>query len=77
MENNGRQHGHLKWFDPVIGYGFIIPMQGGRDIFCHRDNSEAGQLAKLEKDQAVTFVVVPTRKGPKAFDVQLDVNQSG
>ena len=25
--------GTVKWFNPTKGYGFIIPEEGGRDLF--------------------------------------------
>lgn len=28
--------GQVKWFDPVKGYGFIIPGDGSSDLFVHQ-----------------------------------------
>jgi CspA family cold shock protein len=72
MQNNGRQRGHLKWFDLHLRYGFIIPEQGGPDAFAHEACSSAGVLAGLVKGQAVTFEAVETYKGPQAINVKAD-----
>lgn len=30
-----RIRGTLKWFDPIKGFGFIVPMDGGNDVLLH------------------------------------------
>ena len=27
--------GHVKWFDPIKGFGFVVPESGGPDILLH------------------------------------------
>lgn len=49
-------NGVVKWFDPVKGYGFIVPSDGSGDILLHlsclkqagRDSAPEGSLIKCE-----------------------------
>jgi CspA family cold shock protein len=41
--------GKVQWFDPSKGYGFIVPDDGGKDVFVHiRDVEKAGYTALVE-----------------------------
>ncbi len=49
-----RKHGIVKWFDLVRGFGFLVPDDGGPDIFIHvsivraTTNSEIAEGARME-----------------------------
>lgn len=34
--------GVVKWFDPVKGYGFIVPNDGGVDVLVHHSTLRRG-----------------------------------
>jgi cold shock protein len=70
--SNGRQKGFLKFYNDEKGFGFIIPLAGGNDIFLHFSDSPGIDLGSLDRGQAVTFCLEPGRKGPNAVDVQID-----
>ena len=65
-----KQTGKVKWFDAEKGFGFIQQDEGGKDIFCHRNNVEnLGFQEGLEDGEAVEFNVEETPKGLSATDV--------
>ena len=50
--------GVVKWYNPVKGYGFIAPEDGGADIFVHASQVERSGLSGLDPDQKVRFNLV-------------------
>jgi CspA family cold shock protein len=60
--------GTVKWFSEQKGYGFIVPDQGGSDIFVHRTALEPGRN-RLVEGARVEFEVIRGRKGPEAANV--------
>jgi CspA family cold shock protein len=57
--------GTVKWFNPVKGYGFIQPSDGGRDVFVHISAVERSGLGALTEGQRVSFDVT-TERGKQA-----------
>jgi len=57
--------GTVKWFNPVKGYGFIQPSDGGRDVFVHISAVERAGLGSLTEGQRVSFEVT-TERGKQA-----------
>jgi CspA family cold shock protein len=66
------QQGTVKFFNADKGYGFIIPDDGGRDIFVHITAVERAGLNSLNKGQRVSYEIEADKKGkgPNAVDLQ-------
>ncbi len=62
--------GKVKWFDERKGFGFIIPDEGGEDLFVHHSNIVAQGFRSLAEGQEVEYEVGEGRKGPQATDVR-------
>ena len=62
--------GKVKWFDEDRGFGFISPDEGGKDLFVHCSEMQAGGLKSLRGGQAVEFVVKHGAKGLHATAIR-------
>ncbi len=58
------QTGVVKWFNNAKGYGFILPDEGGDDIFAHYSSIDMEGYKTLKAGQSVTF---ETENGPKGL----------
>ena len=47
--------GKVKWFNSKKGFGFIIPDDGGEDLFVHHSEIKSDGYADLKEGQAVDF----------------------
>ena len=65
-----RKTGTVKWFSDKKGYGFIVPEEGGEDLFVHYSEIEDdGGFRTLDEEARVEFTVGHTDKGPNAQEV--------
>jgi CspA family cold shock protein len=68
--------GRVKFYKEDVGYGFIVPDDGRRDLFVHVTAIQAARLKSLRDNQRLSFDIVPDPrgKGPLATNlVDLDV----
>ena len=62
--------GTVKWFSGDKGYGFIVPDDGGKDLFVHHSNIEGEGFRTLREGQKVEYEAGEGRKGPEATKVR-------
>jgi CspA family cold shock protein len=53
--------GSVKWFNATKGFGFIVPEDGGKDVFVHITAVQRAGLQGLQENQKVSFDVVQER----------------
>ncbi len=63
--------GTVKWFNATKGYGFIMPQDGGKDVFVHITAVQAAGLRGLNEGQQVTYEVGLERGKEAATNLQL------
>lgn len=62
--------GTVKWFNDAKGFGFITPADGGKDLFAHFSEIQAGGFKSLQEGQKVEFEVKQGAKGPQATSIK-------
>jgi CspA family cold shock protein len=64
--------GRVKFFNSDRGFGFILPDEGGPDVFVHVQDVEAAGMKILVAGQLVAYEVGPARDGrSKAVNLRL------
>jgi CspA family cold shock protein len=63
--------GTVKWFNATKGYGFIMPQDGGKDVFVHITAVQAAGLRGLNEGQRVSYDVNVERGKEAATNLQL------
>ncbi|MAE52039.1 MAG: cold-shock protein [Micavibrio sp.] len=63
--------GTVKWFNATKGFGFIVPDNGGSDVFVHISAVEAAGLSALNENQKVEFEIQENRGKKAAGNIKL------
>lgn len=63
--------GKVKWFNATKGYGFIVPDEGGKDIFVHISAVERSGLQSLPEDQPIEYELHHDERRGKTSAVDL------
>lgn len=63
--------GVVKWYDTARGFGFILPSDGGKDVFVHVTVLRRAGIEELQPGRKVRLQVAQARRGREASAVQL------
>jgi len=63
--------GTVKWFNPTKGFGFIVPDEGGKDVFVHISAVEAAGLKTLNENAKVSYEVQENRGREAATEIKV------
>ncbi len=61
--------GQVKWFNNAKGFGFILPDEGGDDLFAHYSAIGMEGYKTLKAGQLVTFDTIEGPKGLHAANI--------
>lgn len=62
-------YGHVKWFDPVKGFGFVVAEEGGADILLHANVLRNFGQSSVADRAGVRLLVQKTDRGEQAIEV--------
>ena len=62
----------VKWFNPDKGFGFVAPVEGGKDVFVHATALQRAGVMQLAEGQTIWMEVVQGAKGPEASSIRVD-----
>lgn len=66
------QQGKIKFFNSEKSYGFIIPDEGGREVFLHMTEVEKSGYKGINIGTKVTYEVESNKKGKtQATNIQI------
>jgi CspA family cold shock protein len=62
--------GTVKWFNGQKGFGFIVPDDGGKDVFVHISAVERSGFKTLNEGQKVSYELETNRGKTAAVNIQ-------
>jgi CspA family cold shock protein len=62
--------GTVKWFNATMGFGFIQPDSGGKDVFVHISAVERAGLLGLNEGQKISYEVQTERGRAAAVNLK-------
>ncbi len=71
LEASVQEMGTVKWYNAMKGFGFIVPDNGGRDVFVHASALQRAGITGLSEGQRVFVGVAEGRRGPEAASIQV------
>jgi len=63
--------GTVKWFNDAKGFGFIIPDDGGDDLFAHYSAINMSGFKTLKEGQKIVYEVTQGTKGKQAANIRV------
>lgn len=70
--------GHVKWYDPTKGYGFVVPDRGGEDVMVHASCVRAFGRGSLPEGARLRLIGVLGKRGMQAQEIlEIDENDHG
>jgi cold shock protein len=69
--------GQVKWFNNAKGFGFILPDEGGDDLFAHYSAIGMEGYKTLKAGQLVSFDTVEGPKGLHAANIHAVADAAG
>lgn len=64
--------GTVKWYNATKGFGFVAPLEGGKDVFVHASALQRAGVTQLAEGQTIWMDVVQGAKGPEATAIRID-----
>ncbi len=64
--------GTVKWYNASKGFGFVAPVEGGKDVFVHATALQRAGVMQLAEGQTIWMDVVQGAKGPEAASIRID-----
>lgn len=61
------QEGKVKFFNVTKGFGFIVPNDGGAEVFVH----SSGLIDEIRENDSVQYEVANGKKGLNAVNVKV------
>lgn len=61
--------GQCKWFNVLKGFGFIVPNDGGQEVFVHQSVIQMSGFRSLAQNEVVEFECKQSDKGFEATKV--------
>ena len=62
--------GRVKWFDPVKGFGFLVPDDGGADVLLHGNVLRNFGRSSVAEGAQIVFDVLKTPRGLQATAIR-------
>ena len=64
--------GTVKWFNATKGFGFIVPSDGGKEVFVHITAVQAAGLRGLYDGQKISYDVAMARGKAAATNLKVE-----